>query len=77
MGNDDDKGAAKMTKVIYTTAEMVKLVGVSYSTLHRWVNRNLLAPRKRSNGRGVWLEWTHAQLRVANRLAAKSRAGRQ
>ncbi len=66
-----------MPELIYTTAEMVELVGVSYSTLHRWVGRKLLAPRKRSNGRRVWLEWNGAHLRVAKRLAAKSRAGRQ
>ena len=68
-----------MPAEIYTTAEMVELVGVSYSTLHRWVRRGLLSsPRKCSNGNhGVWLEWTRRQALAAKRLAAKSRAGRQ
>ena len=61
----------------WSTAELVALVGVSYSTLRRWVNAGHLAePDKRSDGRtGVRLVWHARHVRRATTLAKRSRAG--
>jgi DNA-binding transcriptional MerR regulator len=62
----------------YTTTEAAAKIGVSYQTLHNWVNSNLVpAPKMVNVGRNSIYLWTKADVERARKLKGTLKAGRK
>jgi len=60
----------------YTTKEAAGKVGVSYQTLHNWVNRGQIpAPRLINVGRNSIYLWTKADVERARKLKGTLKPG--
>jgi len=62
----------------YTTKEAAGKVGVSYQTLHNWVNSNLVpAPKLINVGKNCIFLWTETDIERARNLKGTLKPGRK
>jgi DNA-binding transcriptional MerR regulator len=67
-----------MEEKTYTTSEVARKVGVSYQTLHNWLNSNLVPSPKLVNvGKNSVYLWTEADIERARKIKGTLRPGRK
>jgi excisionase family DNA binding protein len=66
-----------MEEKTYTTKEVASRVGVSYQTLHNWIDaKRIPAPRSVRVGKKSILLWAKADMERAQKLRGTLKAGR-
>lgn len=65
-----------MEKTTYTTSEAADKIGVSYQTLHNWVNSNLVpTPQLVRFGKNSLYLWTKYDIAEARKVKGRLKSG--